>query len=175
MPTQEDYKTARALAIEALAKADLAVCCKNAGVSFENISVGKKRISIPFLGKVHELVAENDKIFFDETVGAVKLQDQVLLLHYLMTATGAAMENRWITFREVPSGSFYYAAFVKRAIAPLQKSFGEKPSLLAEVARVMGQVSPLPGDVALKIFALPRVPVIFRALSPGDGDTWPIA
>jgi hypothetical protein len=98
----------------------------------------------------------------------------VLLLHYLITARGVPVEEEWITFREVPSGSFYHAAFVKRAIAPLQKCFGENPSLLAEIARVIGQVSPLPGDVALKIFALPRVPIVL-SLWRGDDEFPPEA
>ncbi|MCK4485983.1 MAG: DUF3786 domain-containing protein [Desulfobacterales bacterium] len=174
MPTQHDYETARALALDTLSKLDIETCCTNAGLSPELVPTGIKRVPIPYLGHTYTLTVHNDTIFFDDTSDPLKIQDQVLLLHYLITARGVPVADQWITFREVPSGSFYYAAFVKRAIVPLGKWFGGKPSLLDGVARVIGQVSPSPGDKALKIFAFPRVPVVL-SLWKGDEEFPPEA
>jgi len=112
---------------------------------------------------------QNNRFSFDDAPTPLKLPDQVLLLHYLITARGVPVSEEWITFREVPSGSFYYASFVKRAILPLGKCFGGRLSLLHDVSQVIGQVLPLPGDMALKIFALPRVPVVL-SLWKGDDE-----
>lgn len=169
MPTQQDYRTARTLALEALARNDLSECCNKAGVSFQKALGGCVRISIPFLGKVYDLVVEGDSAFFDQDVETLKLQDQVLLLHYLITATGTAAENRWITFREVPSGPFYYPSFLKRAVVPLVNCFGNTPENLQRVAGKIGQLLTEPGDVAVKIPALPRVPVVL-SLWKGDDE-----
>jgi hypothetical protein len=169
MPTAEDYKTARALALEELSKEDLTECCSNAGVFMEEMSSGKKRISIPFLGKARDLIIDEGTAAFDESERPIKLQDQVLLLHYLITATGAPIENKWITFREVPSGPFYYPSFVKRAIAPLVACFGDDPEGLKKVGTKMGELMSEPGDIAVRILALPRVPVVL-SLWKGDDE-----
>ena len=174
MPTQQDYETARALALDTLSKLELERCCSNAGLSLDLESPGIKRVQIPYLGDSYTLTVDKDTILFDDTSGPLKIPDQVLLLHYLITATGTPVADEWITFREVPSGPFYYAAFVKRAIVPLGKWFGGKPSILDGIAPVIGQVLPSPGDKALKIFALPRVPVVL-SLWKGDEEFPPEA
>lgn len=174
MPTQDDYKTARALALDTLSKLDIERCCTNAGLSLELVSPEIKRVPIPYMGNTHALTVHNDTILFDDASSPLKIPDQVLLLHYLITARGVPVTDELITFREVPSGSFYYAPFVRRAIMPLVKYFGGRPSLLGEVAKVIGQVSPSPGDKALKIFALPRVPVVL-SLWKGDEEFPPEA
>ena len=174
MPTQQDYETARALALDTLSKLELERCCSNAGFSLDLGSPGIKQVQIPYLGDSYTLTVDKDTILFDDTSGPLKIPDQVLLLHYLITATGTPVADEWITFREVPSGPFYYAAFVKRAIVPLGKWFGGKPSILDGIAPVIGQVLPSPGDKALKIFALPRVPVVL-SLWKGDEEFPPEA
>ncbi|MBW1740923.1 MAG: DUF3786 domain-containing protein [Deltaproteobacteria bacterium] len=174
MPTQDDYKTARALALDTLSKVDIERCCINAGLLPELISPGIKRVPIPYLGDTYSLTVCNEQICFDDASGPLKIPDQVLLLHYLITAQGVPVGDEWITFREVPSGPFYYAAFIKRAITPLVKCFGGSPSLLEEVAHTIGQVLPSPGDKALKVLALPRVPVVL-SLWKGDEEFPPEA
>ncbi|OEU77031.1 MAG: hypothetical protein BA872_10020 [Desulfobacterales bacterium C00003060] len=174
MPTQHDYETARALALDALSKLDVERCCANAGLSLESALPGTKRVPIPYLGSTYTLTVQDERIFFDDASGPPAIPDQVLLLHYLITARGAPVVDEWITFREVPSGPFYYAAFAKRAIVPLVKCFGENPSLLEEVAQVIGHVSPSFGEKALKVLALPCVPVVLSLWS-GDEDFLPEA
>ena len=161
--------TARALALEALTERDIRECCRKAGLSLQTVSPDKDRVPIPYLGQIYHLSVSSQKISFDEDDHALKIPDQVLLLHYLVTATGASMENRWITFREVPSGAFYYPSFVKRAVRPLVKCFGERPHALERMDGVIGQRVARPGDKAVKISALPRVPVVL-SLWKGDDE-----
>ena len=174
MPTQRDYETARQIAVETLLERDLEECCVNAGVSLESLSAGTKKVCIPYIGHDYTLTVQDDRVVFDEVPSPLKLSDEVLLLHYLITATGVPVSEEWITFREVPSGSFYYASFVKRAVVPLLKCFGERPSLLKEVSETVGQVLAAPGDIALKVFGLPRVPVVL-SLWKGDEEFPPQA
>jgi hypothetical protein len=169
MPTQDDYETARAVALDTLAQLDIDLCCIHAGLSLGKVSGDKKRLAIPYLGSTYHLAVCDGKIAFDEDSHVLKIADQVLLLHYMITATGVPVENQWITFREVPSGSFYYPSFVKRAITPLVKSLGQRPEVLEKVGGVIGEVVSLPGDRALKILVLPRVPVVL-SLWRGDEE-----
>ncbi len=169
MPTQGDYRTARTLAFDTLAKLDIDECCIQAGLTTETISPGKKRVSVPYLGSTYDLNISGNEISFGGNAKSLKIPDQVVLLHYLITATGAAVEGKWITFREVPSGSFYYPAFVKRAIAPLVKCFGQTPEALEAVGKSIGRTVALPGDTAIEVLALPRVPVVL-CLWKGDSE-----
>jgi hypothetical protein len=174
MPTQLDYETARALALETLSTLDLERCSANAGLSTEIVSPEAMCVQIPYLGRQCRLIKEKDAIFFDNGEKLLKIPDQVLLLHYLITAKGVPVGEEWITFREVPSGHFYYDPFSKRAIKPLLSTFGQNPSLFGEVAQVMGQLMPSPGDTALKVLALPRVPIVL-SLWRGDDEFGPEA
>ncbi len=169
MPTQQDYQTARKLALDTLAKLDIEGCCIRAGLSVQAISPEKKRVPVPYLGRTYDLIVADEKICFDERPAVLKIPDQVVLLHYLITATGAPVQNRWITFREVPSGPFYYPAFVKRAISPLIKCFGQAPEMLEKAGESIGRGGELPGDTALKVTALPRVPIVL-SLWKGDSE-----
>ncbi len=89
-PTQQDYETARALALNTLAELDIDERCIKAGLSLETLSADKKRVSIPYLGRTYDLNVCDGKISFDEKANALKIPDQVLLLHYLITAKGGA-------------------------------------------------------------------------------------
>jgi len=42
---------------------------------------------------------ENDKKYLD-------IFSSVLILHYLLNADGTPLENKWISFRELPDGLF---------------------------------------------------------------------
>jgi hypothetical protein len=174
MPTQLDYETARQIAVETLLQQDLETCCSNAGLSLESVSPDTNRIRIPYIAATHTLTVHNDGVVFNEGPSPLKISDEVLLLHYLITATGMPVSEEWITFREVPSGAFYYASFVKRAIVPLVRCFGERPSLLNQVSETVGQVMDSPGDIALKVYGLPRVPVVL-SLWKGDEEFPPEA
>lgn len=167
VPTQQDYETARAIALDALARLDIETCCARAGLALEPASHGARLATIPYLGDTYAVVLDRGTVSFDNAAGSLKLPDQVVLLHYLITATGEAVSDDWITFREIPSGHFYYASFARRAIAPLEKCFGPEPELLSRVSEVFGEAMSSPGDKAIKVLALPRVPVV---LSLWEGD-----
>ncbi|MBW2266366.1 MAG: DUF3786 domain-containing protein [Deltaproteobacteria bacterium] len=169
MPTEQDYKAALALALDTLARLDIDECCAMTGLSVEGAGAYQRRVIIPYLGHIYSLSISDGNIAFENGDVSIKLPDQVLLLHYLITSSGAPVENRWITFREVPSGPFYYPSFVKRAITPLVRSIGQTPAILEQVAQTIGQIAKTPGDIALKVIPLPRVPVVL-SLWKGDEE-----
>ena len=172
MPTEQDYKAALALALDTLARLDIDKCCAMTGLSVEGADTHQRRVIIPYLGHIYSLSISDGNIAFENGDVSIKLPDQVLLLHYLITSSGVPVENRWITFREVPSGPFYYPSFVKRAITPLVRSIGQTPAILEQVAQTIGQIAKTPGDIALKVIPLPRVPVVLT-LWKGDEEFLP--
>jgi hypothetical protein len=101
----------------------------------------------------------------------IPLAEQALVLHYLVNADGSEPEGEWITFREVPSGEFYWSAFVKRAKSPLVGFFGRQPQLLKDLAPRVGGREELEaaGDVAVSIQAFPKVRFLLQ-LWEGDDE-----
>jgi hypothetical protein len=83
----------------------------------------------------------------------------IVLMHYLLTADGAAPADRWIAFRELPDGLFYSAAFAGHAEGEIAGRFG------ADVAAFRRAASSLRGaaldlaDASYRFEALPRLPV----------------
>lgn len=101
----------------------------------------------------------------------IPIAEKALILHYLVNADGTEPTGEWITFREVPSGEFYWSAFVKRAKSPLVGFFGERPQLLLELAAGVGgkPAQDQAGDSAVIVQAFPRVPFMLQ-LWEGDDE-----
>jgi hypothetical protein len=98
----------------------------------------------------------------------------ILLLLYLLEATGRPLEGRWISFEQLPGGPGYLASFRGRVVVPLLKAFGPHPHLLREAAKALDGEPMAMGDVAVVIPALPRVPIAY-VLWRGDEEFAPSA
>jgi len=64
-----------------------------------------------------------------------------------------------ISFRQLPGGYAYHNAFLRRAVNPIQKTFGSKPERLVEAAKLLGGSKAEYGDCSVKIYSLPLVSV----------------
>ncbi|TDA67707.1 MAG: DUF3786 domain-containing protein [Clostridia bacterium] len=87
------------------------------------------------------------------------LQEQVLILHYLLHASGTPLTGRWISFRELPGGSLYMDAFRRRALLPLMGTFGNSAPGLLEAAAAYGREVGEWGHASVILRPFPRVPV----------------
>ena len=82
-------------------------------------------LRIPFLDRVYRLEYPGFAFSDESQPGKqIPLQEQVLILHYLQGKHKPGISSKWIAYREIPGASFYFSAFVKRAIDPLKKTFG---------------------------------------------------
>ncbi len=177
MSREDDYRAARALAFEELKGCDIKRRCVTAKLEMKNKSTGGRQVIFPYLNRRYVLNIDGETIAFEEDAGKPTLPEQVLMLHYLLKAKTIPFSGELITFREVPSGIFYYQAFFKRAIAPLAKGFGSHSSLLDRVADLIGEIVPSHADRALKIVVLPRIPVILSVWEedeefPAEGNVY---
>jgi Domain of unknown function (DUF3786) len=152
----DDYQNARNLAVESLCRQPLAEILKRSGYQAKE----SDSLHIPFLDRTYA-VSYPDFRFSDtaDSAKSVPLQEQVLILHYLSAASPSRPAGRWIAYREIPGAAFYFSAFVKRAIDPLKKVFGNDTGALKKaVARLNGQPIAA-GDAGFEFQALPRVPL----------------
>jgi hypothetical protein len=155
MPRIDDYIAACRLARNKLAADSYESLVTRSG--FEPVEGDGVRI--PFLNRVYRLSYPG--LEFTDTSAApqeIPLQEQVLILHYLQAAP-AGLSGEWVAYREIPGATFYFGAFVKRAVDPLKKVFGQNTGGLGGAAgRLKGEPVDV-GDMAFEFRVFPRVPV----------------
>jgi hypothetical protein len=156
MPRIDDYKNARKLAIEKLATVSFDTISQRTG--FESAEADRFRIA--FLDRVYHVCFPEFE-FEDEAESreAVPIQEQILILHYMLSPASAPLTENWISYREIPGASFYYSAFVKRAIDPLKKVFGQNIDGLLRAGETLGGKTIDPGDAGYEFRLFPNIPV----------------
>jgi len=154
LPRIDDYKAARKLAVETLSIRTFDDILLASG--YESTEDGY--FNIPFLDR-HYRISFPEFDFQDKSANMkeVPLQEQVLILHYLMAGRGPQKTDHWISYREIPGASFYFPSFVKRAIDPLKNVFGQHPEHLEKAASPLEGKSIDFGDVGLEFSLFPRV------------------
>ncbi len=85
---------------------------------------------------------------------------QVLLLHYLVCASGAEVADQWVVYRNFPGAFLFEARFRQMAIVPLTTAFGNDIESFRRAALVLGGM-PMSrmGDAAFRFMAYPRLPM----------------
>jgi hypothetical protein len=136
------------------AAADAAACAARAGA--ETAAGG---VRVVFFGAPHLVTHPAGEVAAGHSVHVAV---RVLLLHYLLTASGAPAAGSWATDRELPGGLFYAASFAARAELPLARAFAAGPGGLeafAQAARAAGGEPLDLADASWSFAALPRVPL----------------
>jgi len=100
-----------------------------------------------------------DASILDAAGAEPQIGTKIILLHYLLTATGVPLTDRWVAFREFPGGLGYDAAFQARANQRLAATFGERLPAFETAARGLGGMPLDVGDMAFTFDLLPRVRV----------------
>jgi hypothetical protein len=160
---QQAYSESYRLAFDQLAQSDLNRVCARSGA----VRIGEESLGVGFLGV--EIVVDIPRRTVSSGSNGLPITDQLVVLHYLITADGKVPSGHLISFKELPEGSVYYPTFYKRAIAPILRHFGDSPRELADAAAVLGGEAIALGDIAIAIQPLPRVKLIW-VLWRGDAD-----
>jgi len=155
MARTDDFQQARDLTARALGREDINEIAKRTGFALADQAV----LRVPFLDRVYR-VRFPDFSFEDEAdpSAQVPLQEQVLLLHY-MKGSRPLLKNQWVAYREIPGAGFYFGAFVKRAIDPLKKVFGQNVAALKTAAERLGATPVETGNAAFQLAVLPYAPI----------------
>lgn len=152
----DDYKAARKLAVERIASTDIEGIVSSSG--FETMDA--RTLRVPFLNR-HYVVSLPECDFIDETEEGkeIPIQEQVLILHYLLAGSVPEGQGKKISYREIPGASFYFSSFVKRAIDPLKKVFGQNIPGLKGAAPQVGGVEIESGDAGFEFRVFPKVSI----------------
>ena len=168
MPRIDDYKAAIALAVAELKQINPKRLEARCGAEYF-VDDGPGRPRCPLFRPAAPHYLARGQCNPRDGPGEISLPEQILILHYLLHASGEPLAGRAIDFREVPEGGFYWSAFVSRAKKPLLETFGHDLKLYLKVAVSLGgQPQPL-GDAAASFLAFPRVPIT-HVLWGGDEE-----
>jgi len=170
LPEQNNLPLARQLSVQALLRADLAERATRSGSRLEITPPDQKRIGLRYLGRDLLLSFPQETIEPSNGGGPISLREEILILHYLEKARGNPLTGEWISFAEIPGGTFYHPVFLKRCRTPLVKYFGEIPDslLFSAIDEVRGEPWSM-GDVGVKIQAFPFV-ALGLVLWKGDAE-----
>ena len=156
MPRVDDYINARRIAAEALRRVPAQALSTASGWPLTD----RQTLSGSFLDQRFEIRLPDFNFEAVPEPCEIPIQQQVLALHYLQGCQGAAATaGDWVAYREIPGAGFYFSAFVKRALDPLKKVFGENPSAIEGPARLLGATRLDAGDVSYRFDVFPRVPL----------------
>lgn len=168
----DDYVQAKKIAVEFLAQTDFVELQQRAGFTRDSTSTN---MIVPFLNRVFRIEFPSFE-FTDvqDESKEVPIQEQVLILHYLKSDAFPSPSGRWVSYREIPGATFYYSAFLSRAVNPLKQVFGQNIDGLQKAAEKL-QGRPLDtGDAAFEFFPFPKVPLMLT-IWEGDHDFHPEA
>jgi len=173
MPRSDDYKAAIALAVAELKNLNPKRLENRTGAQ-HFVEAAHEGLIVPYFGQARRITWPEVAVTPGNGAGEISLPEQILILHYLLNASGEPLTGRSIDFRQVPEGGFYWSAFVSRAQKPLLSTFGHDLTLYLKVAAGLGG-EPLPlGDAAARFMAFPRVPIT-HVLWGGDEEFAPEA
>ncbi|MCD6522040.1 DUF3786 domain-containing protein [Candidatus Calescamantes bacterium] len=119
-------------------------------------------VSFYFLRKKIE-VKFQPYLFLTEGKEDEKLE--ILVLHYLFRAKNIPVSGRWISFKEVPSGIFYYPSFRSRTEDVLKTLLPGKEEKWKEVMRDFGGKKE---DDYYILLPFPRIPVKLGYFPPEE-------
>ena len=161
------YGLAYRLAREKLAATtDVGALCAKANAEY---LVNEHAILVNYLNRPYRVPILDAGISIQDSPEDVPLRDKILILHYLTQATGTPLAGEVIAYKELPEGVSYFRTFSKRAIKPLTDAFGQNLEQLRDTAKIMGGLAADYGDVAVTVWAFPRVPITL-VLWRGDDE-----
>jgi hypothetical protein len=167
----DDYRAAAALAADKLSNEPFPAIGARTGLT----SRDDQRFQIQFLGGRYAITYPRFQ-FEDlaEPERDVPLQEQVLILHYMLGADPRRPPGEMIAYREIPGASFYFGPFVKRAINPLKETFGHNLEAFHRACRALGGTPIDAGDAGYRFQVFPQLAMHY-ILWEGDEEFDPEA
>lgn len=148
------------LAREEFSKKDPKEMAERAGGEYESASCANSLITLRLLGQEYTLVHPDGGIESPDHHQA-GLVAHVLLLHYLIYASGKPLSNELSSYKDIPGGDKYFSVFKKRVEMPLLNTYGDNPEGFEKACERSGGLEVPMGDLAYQFQAFPNIPVTY--------------
>lgn len=145
--------------------------CRRAQVRYDPERSG---YVLPFLSGTLCCIPSQQRMEFLEAPASDKVDFQLgmVILHYLLEAKSTPLAGTWVGEKDIPGGSFFFAGPHAFPTDGLLELFGARIDLFRAAMEALGGSPVDMGDAAYRIWALPRVPLLF-ILWQGDDEFKP--
>ena len=156
--TPEDtYARALQKAQQDLARRAPHLVAARASVVYRRLTDETGEFDVPFWGQQFVVAFPDGTVTRGGSGESPPIAEQILTLHYLVTADGVPMANHWVAFRELPGGMGYAPAFQGRANKRLQQAFGHDAEGFHRATRALGGESLSFGDASYLFRIFPKL------------------
>ena len=160
-----NLRCARDLAFEKLKVMDGTDISRHAGVSLREEGVGTKLIQIDYLGKplwiaIPAMTVTWEPDDWAERGGAIRLSEEIFILHYLEHASGILPTGNLIPFQRMNGGMAYNSVFKARSVGRLLNAFRDHEDILLDIGSIFGGTTCDLGNVSLRLRILPHVEIV---------------
>jgi hypothetical protein len=142
-----------------LATVDAVVLAARTGTAFARQGDSQGQFALEYIGKTYHVTFPGFVARDGDTGEECWAGLRFLFLHYFQKADGAPLAHRWIAYRELPDGMFYFHAFQGYTATRLVKAFENDLAKFQEAASKAGGEAISHGDAGFMFKALPRVPL----------------
>jgi len=154
---EETYQDALHKAHAELVQLEPEQSAARSGAAYTPLGDGLGQFQISFLGIIFYLDWPTGIVRRAVDQAEADVPTRLVLMHYLLTADGAAMASKWIAFRNLAGGLGYDAAFQRRANLPLAQTFGQDRAAFEVAARQLYGERLRFGDASFCFRALPHL------------------
>lgn len=152
----EQLREAREKTRRELAALDPSWTASRSGTAY---SFAAGAFSVPLFGEEHH-VSYPAGVVTRGDGGPAGGMEELIILHYLVGADGTAVEERWVSYRDLPGARYHEPAFFAEVEGPLSRGLAGRLDPLRDWGARNARPLDLPGDVALAWDVLPRVPLL---------------
>ena len=164
---QKTYKKVFDLACEQVRMSDLDDRLHKASVAY-TVDQGQYLVECPFFDET--IVIEIPRFSFRSKQGSnITLATKILILHYLLNASGRPFSGEMTPYEDIPGCRPYLPVFERRVARPLVSAFGFDRDLFRTAGEALGAAQESFGDASFTLHALPMVPLTF-ILWEGDQE-----
>lgn len=156
---------------ESLQQADPEQVCVNAQIRYDR---REKAYQLTFLNGRFLCFPDQQYIEAAQPLPHNKLDFEfhLVVLHYLLEAQNQPLSANWISEKEIPGGQLFFRGPHKFPLDPLLRIFGRKPDIFRQAAESLGGSRVEMGDLGFRLWALPRIPLLF-VMWEGDDEFEP--
>lgn len=154
---EETYDPAWQKARQDLARLAPHLVAARAGVVYHRLTDETGEFEVPFWGQTLAVAFPDGTVTRTDSDEPSSIAEQILALHYLITADGVPTADHWIAFRELPGGMGYAPAFQGRADNRLKQVFGRDVEGFHRAAKQLGGESLSFGDASYMFRIFPKL------------------
>jgi hypothetical protein len=154
---EETYGPALDKAVRNLQSLDPWLVALRSDTKHTSLTEASSQIEVRFWGR--DYVVRHPEISVEEVEAGQgpPIATKILILHYLINADGTRLADHWISFRELPGGRVYDAAFRRRANLRLAQAFGSDLDGFVTAAESLGGTRLTYGDASFLFPIFPRL------------------